>query len=91
MIARRARVYGRVQGVFYRASAAERAAALGVSGHARNLADGSVEVLAVGEPGPVAALIDWLAHGPPLARVDRVETEELSAADAGPQQGFVTR
>lgn len=91
MIARRARVYGRVQGVFYRASAAERAAALGVSGYARNLADGSVEVLAVGESGAVAALIDWLAHGPPLARVDRVETEELSAAEAGPQPGFVTR
>ena len=69
MIARRCLVSGRVQGVFYRASTRERAHALGVSGHARNLADGRVEVLACGEPAAVDALCDWLWQGPPSAQV----------------------
>jgi len=48
LIARRCLVAGRVQGVFYRASTRARAEALGVTGHARNLPDGRVEVLACG-------------------------------------------
>ena len=52
-IARRCLVAGRVQGVFYRASTRARAESLGVTGYARNLADGRVEVLACGEPQAV--------------------------------------
>ncbi len=79
-VARRARVRGRVQGVWYRASTAEQAQALGVQGHARNLDDGSVEVLAIGEPGAVDALLRWLREGPPLAKVTDVEVEEIDLA-----------
>ena len=92
MIARRCLVSGRVQGVFYRASTRERARALGVSGHARNLADGRVEVLACGEPAAVDALCDWLRQGPPSAQVASVEVTELDAQSLTPwPSAFDTR
>ena len=78
IIARRCFVSGRVQGVFYRASTRQRATELGLSGYARNLPDGRVEVLAVGEPRAVQALLDWLWQGPPAAEVKQVEVQELS-------------
>ena len=86
MIARRCYVSGRVQGVFYRASARQRAELLGVTGYARNLADGRVEVLACGEAAAVEALCAWLWEGPPAASVKDVLIEELDAAtlDAWP-------
>lgn len=90
-VARRARVRGRVQGVWFRASTADQANRLGVHGHARNLPDGSVEVLAVGSAEAVASLLAWLHEGPPMARVDDVAIEELDP-DAAPPAGprFVT-
>lgn len=66
-------VSGKVQGVFFRAATRERATALGLSGHARNLADGRVEVLAAGDAAALETLAAWLAHGPPSARVEQVE------------------
>ena len=71
-------VSGRVQGVFYRASAREQARDLALTGHARNLADGSVEVLACGDAAAVDALERWLWEGPPAARVERVLREAWS-------------
>jgi len=71
-------VHGRVQGVFFRASARTEALRLGLGGHARNLADGTVEVLACGEPASVEALAGWLQQGPPLARVSKVDTDEYN-------------
>ena len=69
-------VYGSVQGVGFRYSTQREALRLGLTGYARNLDDGSVEVLACGEDEQVAALIAWLkAGGPRSARVDRVNTE----------------
>lgn len=76
-------VAGRVQGVFYRASTRARAEALGVTGHARNLPDGRVEVLAYGTPQAVQALCEWLWQGPPAADVVSVEIETLPAAALG--------
>ncbi|MCW0202526.1 MAG: acylphosphatase [Rhodanobacter thiooxydans] len=70
-------VSGRVQGVCYRASAREQALALGLAGHAVNRRDGSVEVLACGEPAALDALERWLCQGPPAARVEAVDREEL--------------
>lgn len=70
-------VTGKVQGVFFRASTREQAQRLGLRGHAKNLADGSVEVLAVGDAGAIDALEDWLRQGPPLARVDGLLREDL--------------
>lgn len=84
MIARRCYVAGRVQGVFYRASTRSRAQALGVTGHARNLPDGRVEVLACGDPEAVDALCRWLWDGPPAAEVTAVEIEHVDAASLQP-------
>jgi acylphosphatase len=88
VIARRARVEGRVQGVYYRASTVERAASLGLSGYARNEPDGSVEVLAVGDSERVAALLEWLWTGPPLARVTAVMVTELDVDSIEVPIGF---
>jgi acylphosphatase len=82
-IARRCVVSGRVQGVYYRASARERARSAQLTGHARNLPDGRVEVLACGEETAVLRFIEWLWEGPAAARVldVRVEALELSAEE----------
>jgi len=82
---RRFLVSGRVQGVCFRAATREQALRLGLAGHARNLCDGRVEVLAVGDSAALEELERWLQHGPPAARVASVLREE--GADAAPQ-GF---
>ena len=83
---------GRVQGVFYRASTRQRAQELGCRGYARNLPDGRVEVLAVGEPAAVHALIEWLRQGPPAAHVADVNCNELALGEVGELPGaFGTR
>lgn len=84
-IARRCLVTGRVQGVFFRAGTARRARELGVTGVARNLADGSVEVVACGDERAVAALCEWLLEGPPAARVEAVEVEERPLPEPLPE------
>ncbi len=76
MVCRVCWVTGRVQGVFYRGSAQLRARELGITGYARNLADGRVEILACGESFQVDAFIDWLWIGPAAATVTAVETAE---------------
>lgn len=75
-------VSGHVQGVFFRASTSERAHELGVSGWARNLPDGRVEVLAAGEDDAIKAFRGWLDNGPSAARVDRIEDAEADPGDA---------
>lgn len=92
VIARRCFVSGRVQGVFYRASTRQKATELGVSGYATNLADGRVEVLAVGNVAAVESLIDWLWAGPPSARVTTVDVEAIALDQLGKvPAGFATR
>ena len=81
-------VAGRVQGVFFRAAAREQAMRLGVTGYARNLSDGRLEVMACGEPQAVAQLRDWLRTGPPRASVSGIACEPL---DYQPMTGFATR
>jgi acylphosphatase len=85
-VARRCLVSGRVQGVYYRASAQQRARAAGISGHARNLEDGRVEVLAYGEELRVLEFIEWLWIGPSAAKVTEVIVEiiELHPAQRPP-------
>lgn len=77
-VCRRCIVSGRVQGVFYRDTTRRKATALGVTGSARNLPDGSVEVIACGEPQAVEALCRWLWQGPDHARVDEVRCAEMA-------------
>lgn len=86
MTAARFRITGHVQGVFFRASTREQARALGLRGHALNRADSSVEVLAAGPAEAIDRLAEWLAHGPPQARVERVEREAADPARVG--EGF---
>lgn len=78
MAAARFLVSGLVQGVFFRASTQARARELGLAGHARNLADGRVEVIAQGDADALDALGRWLHEGPPSARVADVTREELA-------------
>jgi len=68
-------VAGRVQGVAFRACAADEARRLGLRGWVRNLADGRVEAEAEGERAAVEALVAWCRHGPPAARVVAVDVE----------------
>ena len=83
LIARRCLISGRVQGVFYRASTRQKATELGCSGYARNLPDGRVEVLVVGEPQAVQGLLDWLWRGSPASEVKLVEIQELQLEELG--------
>lgn len=77
-VCRRCRVEGLVQGVFFRASTRARAQELGVTGWAKNLPDGSVEVLACGDAAAVAQLREWLWEGSPQSRVSAVHcTDEV--------------
>ncbi|MBX3704100.1 MAG: acylphosphatase [Steroidobacteraceae bacterium] len=89
--ARRIRVRGRVQGVFFRASAAAMARALALRGRAQNLDDGSVLVLAAGPHAALAEFAAWLQHGPPMARVEAVEIEEIDPASLEWPPGFEVR
>jgi acylphosphatase len=91
MIARKCLVSGRVQGVFYRASAASRGRELGLRGHARNLADGRVEVLVAGPEAQVAEFLAWLWIGSSAAQVTAVEVEPLDPRSLEGAQGFVRR
>jgi len=65
-------VKGHVQGVFFRASTQEQAKHLNIQGWAKNLNDGSVEVLACGDETKIEQLKKWLHQGPPMAHVESV-------------------
>ena len=75
-IRRRVTVSGRVQGVFFRDSARERAQAHGVAGWVRNCGDGSLEAVLEGEPAAVERVARFFETGPPRARVEDVEIRE---------------
>jgi acylphosphatase len=74
-------VRGRVQGVGFRYATVTEARRLGLRGWARNTADGSVEIVAEGEPSAVRALTDWCAHGPPSARVANVQATDVDGGE----------
>jgi acylphosphatase len=80
-------VHGRVQGVFFRASAREEAERLGLGGWVRNLPDGTVEVDAAGAEGALRDFAAWLDRGPRGARVDRVEAT-WNSRDGDPPPRF---
>lgn len=82
-------VSGRVQGVFFRQSAVERARALGLAGWVRNRDDGRVEGLATGEAQALDAFEAWLHRGPPAAQVEHVEW--LPAETPAPAGDFRVR
>ena len=88
MICRRSFVSGRVQGVFYRATCVRKAQTSGISGFARNLDDGRVEVLSCGEPAAVDAFIAWLWEGSAASKVTAVESQDVDPASIQCPAGF---
>jgi acylphosphatase len=80
----RVNVSGLVQGVFYRATCAERARELRLAGWIRNMSDGGVEAVFEGDPEAVEEAIAWCRRGPRSARVDSVEVvEEAPSGEHG--------
>jgi acylphosphatase len=82
MICKRSFVSGRVQGVFYRATCVTKAEVLGLTGFARNLADGRVEILACGDGAAVDAFVAWLWEGSPASKVTDVATGHADLTEA---------
>lgn len=72
-------VSGRVQGVWFRASAKREADVLHINGFVRNEPDGSVYIEASGQSDSIDLFIAWCHRGPELARVDRVDVREIPA------------
>ena len=70
-------IYGKVQGVFFRASAKEQAERLELNGWVRNLPGGSVEIQAEGSKDKLKEFLDWCSTGPPNADVSNVDIEYL--------------
>ncbi len=66
-------MYGRVQGVYYRSYAVDKARDLGLTGWVRNRFDGRVEAVFEGEEDAVRKMVRWCHQGSPSARVERVE------------------
>lgn len=73
----KALVTGKVQGVGYRQATQNQALTAGLTGHARNLSDGRVEVLLCGEAADVDTVTQWLWQGPANAKVSHVEVESV--------------
>ncbi|MEZ5013724.1 MAG: acylphosphatase [Chitinophagales bacterium] len=69
-------IQGKVQGVFFRASAHQYARDLGLTGWVRNTAQGDVECMACGNAGAMEKFIDWCNTGPPAAAVEKVLVED---------------
>jgi acylphosphatase len=90
MICRRSFVSGRVQGVFYRATCVRKAQSLGLTGFARNLVDGRVEVLACGEEARVEEFVAWLWEGSPASKVIDVATEHADSAEGQRTESFTS-
>jgi acylphosphatase len=83
-------ISGRVQGVFYRASAQQEAMRLGLAGEIRNLPDGRVEAVVEGPKERIEEFIEWCERGPPAAEVEHVRVR-WSAARGEFRTFMVTR
>ena len=78
MKAIRIEVYGRVQGVYFRAHTQTKARELGINGTVQNARDGSVMIFAEGQENSLQKLIEWCKKGPILASVTKVEVHECA-------------
>ena len=82
-------ISGRVQGVLFRQHARAKALELGLTGFAKNLIDGTVEIVIEGPKEKVKEFTEWVSKGPSLARVESVEMEEEEYS--GEFEDFVAR
>lgn len=76
MVQRIIRVYGKVQGVYFRESTKTKALELGITGYVKNESDGSVLIVVEGEEDLLNKLESWSRVGPPTARVDSILTDQ---------------
>lgn len=76
MKAHQIRIKGKVQGVYFRASAKQQAQLLGVRGYVKNETDGSVLLEVEGDDDAVNEMVNWCKHGPALARVNDLEIKQ---------------
>lgn len=83
-------VRGRVQGVYFRASAQREARRLGLTGWVKNRNDSAVELVAEGEEDQVKDFLAWAQHGPSTACVDKVETRWRSYTGEFPDFRIIT-
>lgn len=81
-------IKGRVQGVWFRNSTRREAQKLGITGYAKNLPNGDVEVLANGDKAALDRLCQWLHDGPPMAKVSSVHEEAKTSAKSLSHSGF---
>lgn len=88
MIARRIQVFGKVQGVFYRASTKTEADNLRITGWVKNEADGTVLIEAEGPDNKMSQFIEWCKEGPQFAKVSSVSVEEIDDLEL---KGFEVR
>jgi acylphosphatase len=75
------KIYGKVQGVFFRDSSQRKAKELNLFGWVKNESDGTVQILAEGEEKDLKELIEWCKNGPNHAKVDKVDIEWLNFAN----------
>jgi len=81
-------IKGRVQGVWFRDSTRSEALRLGITGYAKNLPNGDVEVLAEGDVSALEQLCQWLHEGPPLAKVSSVREGSVEPGKSSSSAGF---
>ena len=81
IIAKHVLISGRVQGVWFRATTREKAEEYNIKGWVRNTSDGKVEAVFFGEEKDVDKLIQWCHHGPPLAKVEKVEVTPYTSKE----------
>ncbi len=74
-------IHGRVQGVGFRYHMTREAVRLGLAGWVRNRSDGAVEAVVAGTAEPIAAMLVWARHGPPLACVEHLAVERASSTE----------
>ena len=79
MIVKKLKIKGRVQGVCYRASMQDAARNIGICGYAKNLSDGSVEAVIIGDKEQIDKIIAWCYKGPILATTEAIDIEDLLA------------
>lgn len=72
------KVYGRVQGIFFRKSVKELADKIGIKGSVRNCADGSVEIIAQGNEDKIKKLYSWIKSNPGFSKIERVTIDNLN-------------
>lgn len=83
-------ISGRVQGVFYRDTTRQQAEKLQLTGYAKNLPDGRVEVVACGLEANVEQLCKWLWTGSEYSSISNVDCQKIDLSEFEQSQKFVT-